>query len=315
MFRRALFLVLAITFSAAAQTKPAPSNSPAPAAPALPAAALPNTARLAAALPNAALPNNDPLLTKVESYLRVLFAWGPDYQIELGPATQAQISDFYEVPVQVTHQGHTETGTVYVSKDGRYMFRGEIRDLSADPFAENRAKLNLSGSPSIGPSNAKVTVVEFSDFECPHCQEMYTILKTIEPEFPQVRFLFKNFPLTEIHPWAMTAAIAARCAFQSSNDAFWKVHNQLFDNQDAITADNVWDEVTAFAASAGLSTDSLHSCLAAPEAKTPVEADLAEGKALGVESTPTLFINGRPLIGGDRQTLEQTIRFELAKAP
>ena len=307
MFRRAFLLVLVITLSAAAQIKPAPSNSPAPAVPARPAAALPP-----AALPNNALPNNDPLLTKVESYLRVLFAWGPDYQIKLGPATPAQIPDLYKIPVQVTQQTHSETGTVYVTKDGRYMFRGEIRDLSVDPFAANRAKLSLSDSPSIGPSDAKVTVVEFSDFECPHCRALYTILKTVEPEFSQVRFVFKNFPLTQIHPWAMTAAIAARCAFQSSNDAFWKVQSQLFDNQDAVTADNVWDEVTGFAGSAGISADSIHSCMAAPETKARVEADIAEGKTLGVDSTPTIFINGRPLIGGDKQILEQTIRFELS---
>ena len=302
MFRRALFLVLAITFSAAAQTKPAPSKSPAPAAPARPAAALPN-----------ALPNNDPLLTKVEAYLRVLFAWGPEYQIKLGPAMPAPIPDLYKIPVQVTQQAHSETGTVYVTKDGRYMFRGEIRDLSVDPFAANRAKLSLSDSPSIGPSDAKVTVVEFSDFECPHCQALYTILKTVEPEFPQVRYVFKNFPLIQIHPWAMTAAIAARCAFQSSNDAFWKVQNQLFDNQSTITADNIWDEATSFAVSAGISADSIHSCMAATETKTRVEADIAAGKALGVNSTPTLFINGRPLLGGNKQTLEQTIRFELSR--
>ena len=303
MFRRPLFLVLVFALSSSAQTKvvqtkPAPSNS---------------GKLTATASPAAALPNNDPLLAKVEAYLRVLFAWGPDYQIKLGPATQAQIPDLYKIPVQVTHQGQPDNGTVYVTKDGRYMFRGEIRDLAADPFAANRAKLNLSGSPSIEPADAKVTVVEFSDFECPHCQEMYSILKVVEPEFPQVRFVFKNFPLTEIHPWAMTAAIATRCAFQSSPDAFWKVNNQLFDNQDIITADNVWDEVTGFAASAGLSADTFHACMAAPEAKAKVEADLAEGKALKVESTPTLFINGRPMIGGDKQLLEETIRFELSR--
>lgn len=294
MMRRALFLALVATLSAAAQTKPAPSN------PATHAAT--------------AIPNNDPLLTKVEAYLRVLFAWGPDYQIKLGPAKPAQIPGLDEVPVQVNHDGHSETGTVYITKDGHYMFRGEIRDLAVDPFAENRAKLHISDAPSIGPADAKVTVVEFSDFECPHCREMYSILKAVEPEFPQVRFVYKNFPLTEIHPWAMTVAVAARCAFQSSPNAFWKVHNQLFDNQDIITADNAWDEVTDFATSAGLSADALHTCMAAPEAKAKVEADLAEGKALGVESTPTFFINGRPMIGGDKQTLEQTLRFELARS-
>lgn len=299
MLRRALFLVLAIPLaswaqSTTAQTRPARSNDGTRAA--------------------TALPNNNALLTKAEAYLRVLFAWGPDYQIKLGPAKPAQIPDLDEVPVQVNHEGHSETGTIYVTKDGRYMFRGEIRDLAVDPFAENRAKLKLADSPSIGPADAKVTVVEFSDFECPHCREMYSILKIVEPEFPQVRFMYKNFPLTEIHPWAMTAAIAARCVFQSSPAAFWKVHNQLFDNQDIITADNAWDEVTDFATSAGVSADALHTCMAAPEAKGKVEADLAEGKALGVESTPTLFINGRPIIGGDQQTLEQTIRFELTRS-
>lgn len=299
MLRRALFLVLAIPLaswaqSTTAQTRPPRSNDGTRAA--------------------TALPNNNALLTKAEAYLRVLFAWGPDYQIKLGPAKPAQIPDLDEVPVQVNHEGHSETGTIYVTKDGRYMFRGEIRDLAVDPFAENRAKLKLADSPSIGPADAKVTVVEFSDFECPHCREMYSILKIVEPEFPQVRFMYKNFPLTEIHPWAMTAAIAARCVFQSSPAAFWKVHNQLFDNQDIITADNAWDEVTDFATSAGVSADALHTCMAAPEAKGKVEADLAEGKALGVESTPTLFINGRPIIGGDQQTLEQTIRFELTRS-
>ncbi|HEV2615667.1 MAG TPA: thioredoxin domain-containing protein, partial [Candidatus Acidoferrales bacterium] len=244
-----------------------------------------------------------------------LFAWGPDYQIKLGPAKSAQIPDLEEVPVNVTHAGQTENGTVYVTKDGHYMFRGEIRDMAEDPFAANRAKITINDSPSIGPADAKVTVVEFSDFECPHCLEMYSILKQVEPEFPQVRFVYKNFPLTEIHPWSMTAAIAGRCAFQSSPDAFWKIHNQLFDNQDAITADNAWDEVTDFATSAGISADAFHACMATPEAKAKVEADLAEGKSLAVASTPTLFINGRPMIGGDKQTLEQTIRFALTPPP
>lgn len=287
-------VLVGLAFSAAAQTKPASQS--------------------VAQSSSAASPQDQQLLSKVEAYLRVLFAWGPDYQIKLGPAKPAQLPGLDEVPVQVNHEGHSETGTVYVTKDGRYMFRGEIRDLAVDPFAENRAKLKISDAPSIGPADAKVTVVEFSDFECPHCREMYSILKIVEPEFPQVRFVYKNFPLTEIHPWAMTASIAARCVFQSSPDAFWKIHNQLFDNQDTITADNAWEEVTDFATSAGVSADALHTCMAAPETKTKVEADLAEGKALGVESTPTFFINGRPMIGGDKQTLEQTIRFELARS-
>ncbi|MFZ0211165.1 MAG: thioredoxin domain-containing protein [Candidatus Acidiferrales bacterium] len=260
-------------------------------------------------------PANDALMKKVESYLRVLFAWGPDYQVKLGPAAASKIPDLLEIPVQVVNQGHTENGTVYVTKDAKFMFRGEIRDLALDPFADNRAKLHLSDSPSKGPADAKVTVVEFSDFECPHCRELHNIINAVEPEFPQVRFVFKNFPLVEIHPWAMTAALAARCAYQSSPDAFWKLHNAIFDNQDSITADNVWDNLSAFSTAAGVAPDSLHACMIAPDTKARVDADIAEGKSLSVESTPTLFINGRPVIGGDQQAIEQIIRFELAPHP
>src|SRR6185437_7219977 len=136
-------ILAALALSAVAQTKPGSQS--------------------AAQSSSAASPQDQQLLSKVESYLRVLFAWGPDYQIKLGPAKPTQIPGLDEVPVQVNHEGHSETGTVYVTKDGRYMFRGEIRDLAVDPFAENRAKLKISDAPSLGPADAKVTVVEFSD--------------------------------------------------------------------------------------------------------------------------------------------------------
>ncbi|MGB6877029.1 MAG: DsbA family protein [Candidatus Acidiferrales bacterium] len=289
MIKRAIFLVMALAISAAAQTNP-----PAQSATASPAA-------------------NGALTAKVESYLRVLFGWTPEYKVTLGAATPSPIPELVQVPVSVTYQGHTDTGTVYVTKDGRFMFRGEIRDLSKDPFAETRAKIKLGDSPSIGPADAKLTVVEFSDFECPHCQELYSILKLVEPEFPQVRFVFKNFPLEQIHPWAMTAALAGRCVYKTSSDAFMKFQDTVFGNQDAITADNAWDQITSAAVNAGMSADGLHSCMTGPEAKAAVDADIAEGKSLGVESTPTFFLNGRPVIGGDRQSLEQIIRFDLSR--
>ena len=260
----------------------------------------------------AASPRDQQLLSKVESYLRVLFGWGPEYKVKLGPVTSSQIPELEEVPVSVNYQGHDETGTVYITRDARFMFRGEIRDLSKDPFAENRAKIKLGDSPSKGPATAKLTVVEFSDFECPHCQELYSILKVVEPEFPQVRFLYKNFPLDQIHPWAMTAALAGRCVYKASgSSAFLKYQDTIFTNQDAITADNAWDQVTSAAVSAGAIADALHSCMTAPETKAAVDADITEGKSLGVESTPTFFINGRAFQGGDRQSLEQIIRFDL----
>lgn len=295
MLKSSALLVLAIlaALTVAAQVKPATqSNSPASS-------------------------ENAALLSKVESYLRVLFGWGPEYKVKLGLITPSEIPDLLQIPVSVNDQGHDETGTVYVTKDGHYMFRGEIRDMSKDPFAANRAKIKLGDSPSTGPADAKLTVVEFSDFECPHCQELYSISKVVEPEFPQVRFVYKNFPLEQIHPWAMTAALAGRCVYKSgSSSAFLKFQDAVFTNQDTITADNAWDQLTQFAVAAlGAqgSADALHSCMTAPETKAAVEADIAEGKSLGVDSTPTFFINGRPFVASDRQSLEQIIRFDLRR--
>jgi protein-disulfide isomerase len=258
--------------------------------------------------------NQQQLLKSAESFVRELFAWGPDVKVKLGPVKQSAAQDFYDVPVQVTLQGHVETGDVYVSKDGKTMLRGQIYDMADDPFASNRSKITTEGDPSLGPRDARVTLVEFSDFECPHCQELYEAMKTVQTQFPQIRIVYKNFPLTEIHPWAETAAIAGRCAYQQSPAAFWKIEGSIFENQDVISPENVWDQLVQFATQAGLKPDEFKACMSSPEAKKAVEADHAEGVALGVDSTPTVYINGRPLVGGDLATLQQYINYELAKA-
>ena len=254
------------------------------------------------------------LLSKVESYLRNLFGWGPEYKINLGPVTSAEIPDLLKIPVSVDFQGNNQKGTVYVTKDAHFMFRGEVRDMTKNPFADNLAKITTANSPSKGPADAKLTVVEFSDFECPHCQEAHNILLQIEPEFPQVRWVFKNFPLAQIHPWAMSAALAGRCVYKTSNDAaFLKFQDSVFTNQSAITPDNAWDMLTGYAVAAGASADALHSCMTDPSTKSAVEADLAEGKSLEVESTPTFFINGRPFQPSDKASFEQILRFALSR--
>jgi protein-disulfide isomerase len=259
-----------------------------------------------------ASPQDAALLRSTEAFVRKLFAWGPQIKVTLGPLAQSAAADFYTVPVEVTLDNQKENGEVYVSKDGKTLLRGEIFDMHSDPFADNVSKIRLSGSPSVGPADAKVTVVEYADFECPHCQELYESLKGIEAKYPQVRFVYKNFPLTTIHPWAETAAIGARCAYQQSPAAFWKVHDAIFDNQDVISPENVWDKLVGFAAQAGLNADTFKACLSSPDAQKAVDAERAEGVALGVNSTPTAYINGRPLPGGDPQMLVQYIDFELA---
>ncbi len=266
--------------------------------------------------PTASQPDQPQLIRSAEAFIRNLFTWGPDYKIKFGPLGPSPARDFYSVPVEVTYKGQTEGATFYISKDAKSFIRGEMFDTAADPFAANRGKLHIEGDPSKGPANAAITIVEFADFECPHCREVYTALKTVEKDYPRIRLVFKDFPLSQIHPWAETAAIGGRCALQESPPAFWKMHDLIFDNQDSTSPENVFDQLASYAGQLGLNTDAFKACMASPEAKRAVDADHEDGIALNVTSTPTLFVNGRPLIGGDLTSIEDFIKFELAhKSP
>ena len=260
-------------------------------------------------------PDQATLLKNTEAFVRQLFAWGPSFKLDLGPLGPSSSPNFYAVPIKVTLNGQGDTGVFYVSKDGKTFLRGEMYDTSKDPFAENRAKLHPDGSPSKGPANAAVTIYEFSDFQCPHCRLLYQTMKQIEAEHPDVRIVYKSFPITQIHPWAETAAIGAHCAYVQKPEAFWSMHDAIFDNQEVISTENIWDKLVSFATAAGLDSASFQSCLASPEAKSAVAADHALGESLSITSTPTLFINGRPAIGADKPTLDQYISFASSSRP
>ena len=261
--------------------------------------------------PVATTPEQQQLVKATEAFLRDLYAWGPEYKLTVGPLTQSPAADFYRVPIQVTFNGQSDNGEVYVSKDGKTVLRGDIFSLHGDPYEQVRAHLNISGNPSTGPENAPITLVEFADFECPHCREFSQNFDAIRQKFPQVRLIYKDFPLVDIHPWAETAAVAGRCAYLQSPTAFWKMHDAIFKNQDNITPDDVYNQLNSFAKNQGLDTDAFKSCLSSPEAAKAVEANRADGITLGISSTPTVYVNGRPVVGGDPATIEQFIQYEL----
>ena len=246
---------------------------------------------------------------RVEQYLRNLYAWGPQFEVKVGPSKPSPVPDLLEVPVTVSMGGQSDTAVVYVSKTGNYMLRGELTDMSVDPFAEIRSKLHVGSSPSMGPEDAKITLFEFGDFECPSCRQLDLILRQVLPEHPEVRLVFKNFPLVDIHPWAMTAAIAGQCAYEQNPPAFWKMHDQIFDAQDLISPSNVWDKMQDLATQAGLKPDAFKSCMSNPETANKVKATIEEGHSLEITATPTTFINGRRLVGPNKPTLEQYLAF------
>jgi len=254
-----------------------------------------------------------PLQKSVETFLRNYYALGSDVTITVGTAKPIGSSGLSELPIEVKSPDGSDTVKMYVTSDGRYLVRGEVSDLTVDPNAENRSKLRLSDSPVLGDPKAPITIVEFADFECPVCRNLHDALRGILPNYPQVRLIFKNFPIDSLHPWAHTAAIATRCAYQQDPKAFWKMYDLIYDNQDLISAADVYQKMLDYAGRAGLNVDSFKSCLAGPDAAAAVNADTENGKLLEVRSTPTLFVNGRRLVGADPHAVQQYIDYELAQ--
>jgi protein-disulfide isomerase len=256
--------------------------------------------------------NQDQILKNTEKFVRQFFGWGADFKLKLGPLRDSPSPEFYVVPLEVTLNDQMTKGEVYVSKDGKTLLRGEMFDMSTDPYADNRSKLHLEGNPSRGSADAPVTVVEFADFECPTCRATEPAVKFVLENY-KVHFVYKDFPLTAIHPWAETAAIGARCIFEQSPDAFWKAHDTIFQSQDQISTENVWDKLAQLGTDQGLDAAALKVCMSSEAAKKIVEASRDEGVALGVTGTPTFFVNGRPVAGGDVNSLRRFIDFEMAE--
>jgi protein-disulfide isomerase len=255
---------------------------------------------------------SSPIQKSIEAYLRHLYAFGPDVVMVVGPLKETPVEGLLVTDLDVTIGENKEAAKFYVSKDGKFLFRGELSDLTKDPLAENRAQIQMTDAPSLGDPKAPVTIVEYSDFECPVCRNLHDLLRQMLPNFAgKVRVVFKDFPLEQLHPWARTAAIAGRCAYQQDPKAFWKMYDFIYDNQELISAASAWTKMTDYAGQSGMDAGAFKTCMASLEAGAAVNASRANGEKLEVNSTPTLFVNGRRLVGADAHLLEQYINYEL----
>lgn len=247
----------------------------------------------------------------LEGYLRYLYAWDDNVQVKIGPLLESSIPGVYSTVVDAS-QGENRLRQVFlVTPDGRFVIRGEILDTGVDPYANARQGISIANQPSKGPAAAVVTIVEYGDFQCPTCRELYPTLKALLAARKDVRVVFKDLPLVAKHDWAMAAAVAGQCAYQQSNDGFWKLHDYFFENQEQLTAQTLDAKLEAFAGRAGLDAATFRACRQEKATQHKVEASLEEASALGLANTPTLFINGRPLVGAQpRQIIERLIDFE-----
>ena len=179
-------------------------------------------------------------------------------------------------------------------------------DLSKDPLAEVMKKIDVKGRPTRGNSAAKVVAINYDDFECPFCSRMHqTLFPELLKEYgDRVVFIYKDFPLAEIHPWATHAAVNANCLAAQNQDAYWAFADYIHANQKEVNAEKSHD--LQFAALDRMATEQgqkhnldvpkLQACIKAQQDDI-VKASVHEGEGLGVEATPTMFINGEKVDG------------------
>ena len=251
----------------------------------------------------------------LETYLRYSELWIPQVEVKIDDPKPSAISGFLDVSVHLTFNGSTKDELYYVSKDGKSIVKGTAYDIAKSPFQANLDLLKSEKQPSFGAAaGAPVTLVVFSDFQCPYCQkEALELRKNIPAAFgDKVRVYFTDFPLTQIHPWAMKAAIAGRCAYRAGEAKFWDYHDWIYQNQKDITPETFDAKFQEYAKQKGLDALQLGRCMDDKAATAEVEKGMSQGHDLQVSATPTLFLNGRKLEGGvDWPVLEQLLQIEI----
>jgi protein-disulfide isomerase len=185
------------------------------------------------------------------------------------------------------------------TRDGKHLIISELYNLAVDPKQQALHTISLHDEPSEGPASAPVTIVEYADLQCPTCARMHEFLQTkVLPRYGnKVRLVFKEFPLVGIHDWSFTAAIADRCAYEINPSSYVSLRTAIFRDQQLINITNLRDTLLSLGELAGVDRVKLAGCLDAKSSLPFIQRDMAEAKRINVSQTPTVFINGRMMLG------------------
>jgi protein-disulfide isomerase len=243
---------------------------------------------------------------RIEREVRSYYSLPPTVKVTVGPLRASDFPNYDTVTINIEGNGKKQDYDFLLAKDGKTLLRMTKLDLTKDPYAETMKKINLAGRPVRGNKDAKVVVVNFDDFQCPFCSRMHqTLFPELLKEYgDRVEFIYKDFPLSEIHPWATHAAVDANCLAAQSNDAYWDFADYIHGNQHQVSSEKTRE--AEFAALDRLTTEQgqkhnldqtkLQSCIKAQN-DDAIKASVKEGESVGVSATPTLFINGQEMDG------------------
>ncbi|HTU45767.1 MAG TPA: thioredoxin domain-containing protein [Bryobacteraceae bacterium] len=252
---------------------------------------------------------------KLEAYIRYAEGFNSDVQFSIDDPIPSAYKGYFRVVAHLTKGLNRLDRVYYVTPDGQHFVNGTIWDLSDSPFLDTLQHLPTDG-PSFGPTTAKVTIVVFSDFECPYCRQLAKTLRdNIPQKFPNdVRVIFKDYPIESIHPWARAAAEASHCIADQKIPAFWAFHDWIFEHQQEVNQTNLREKTLAFAKENGLDAAKIANCIDTHATAPIVDQSLKAGQGLQIEQTPTLFIDGRAVGGAiSWEQMQSLIDLELKR--
>jgi protein-disulfide isomerase len=274
--------------------------------------------------------SND-LPKKIERQVRSYYNLPAEVHVTVGAITPSSDWPNFDA-VSVTIEGGDAKKSDYkflLSRDRATMLRMVKFDLTKDPLAEVMSKIDVNGRPIRGAKGAKVVVVNFDDFECPFCSRMHqTLFPEILKEYgDRVTFIYKDYPLVEMHPWALHAAVDANCLAAQNGDAYWDFADYIHGNQREVSGEPTpgarfaaLDRMTILQGQKhNLDTVKLQSCIKVQD-EVAVKASMKEADDLGINATPTMFINGQKLDGAVpisqvRAALDQALKDEGQPVP
>ncbi len=240
---------------------------------------------------------------RIEVLVRSQFNVPQDYAVALGSRKPSQIPGYDTLPITFMRGTYSKTTNFLLSTDGQTLARLETFDLAKDPAFN----IDTTGRPIRGNPSAKITIVNFDDLECPYCAKMHQSLfpSTFDRYKDKVRFIYKDFPLAEIHPWAVHAAVDANCLAAQSSDVYWTYVDYLHAHGQEVTGEDrdtkksyaTLDRIARQEATlAKLDSSRLDECLTKQD-EGQVRASMKDGDKLGIDSTPSLFVDGERIVG------------------
>jgi protein-disulfide isomerase len=321
VLRRAAASVIAVLVVSSAASRLAAQTNVPPAPPAAPAAQVegptfpkPDPAEFTAA---------SPTKEQVESFLHASWGYDTNRVFQVQRITKTVVPGISNVVILVGEKGRKETGALqfFALPDGKHIIAGgsgggagEILPFGDHPYAENRTTLQArADGPSEGAAGKDLELVEFADFQCPHCKDAQPTVQKLLTDFPNAHFVFENYPLQQ-HPQAFHAAAYGVCVAKlGGNKAFFDYASAVFDGQAGLaTDDGATLTLNSAVTKAGQDPEKVEACSKTPETKATVEASVKLAQDLNINQTPSLAINGRiiPFGGVEYNILKEMINYQ-----